>query len=548
MRKLLLDLPSSQPALGFPATAQALAAIINQSAPQFAVGIFGGWGSGKSTLMEAIERELDPKQCLAVRFSAWRYEKEEHLIVPLLDTVREALVQTTAGGRGERRQAQKTAATIGRAIRSIIAGASVTAGVPGAIKVSFEANKALADHRGSHADAHVPGSFYHASFRALEGAFKELVGPPSGPKLRIVVFVDDLDRCLPENALQVLESMKLFFDLPGFVFVVGLDREVVEHAVDVRYARPAATVGTLRSTQITGAEYIKKIFQLPYRVAPVARNNLLSFVRAAAQEGALGHQQRTELEQVVMPHLRALVGESSVNPREVKRYINAYTMLVEINRDLDRGAILALQTIAFRDDWQQANDALLAYEDAFAAALKSQVDDDSGALTDLDAELARLPEDLLEYVAKGQPGRALLEVARLGPYLSSGEAARSTQDPRLLDAVRAAGEVRRLLGQHAADPARLPQLMTEIEGGLLRVEGALRHRSDPLPRKALEVVLALRDALEPGGLQFGGSAGKTAFAAELQDVDTRLKQLSDVLFQRVLRLYKQGDVANAEWL
>jgi predicted KAP-like P-loop ATPase len=39
---------------------------------------------------------------------------------------------------------------------------------------------------------------------------------------KIVIFVDDLDRCLPDNALDVIESMKLFFDLPGFVFVVGL--------------------------------------------------------------------------------------------------------------------------------------------------------------------------------------------------------------------------------------------------------------------------------------------------------------------------------------
>ena len=47
---------------------------------------------------------------------------------------------------------------------------------------------------------------------------------------RIVVFVDDLDGCLPTNALDVLESMKLFFDLPGFIFVVGLDESVIDRA------------------------------------------------------------------------------------------------------------------------------------------------------------------------------------------------------------------------------------------------------------------------------------------------------------------------------
>src|ERR1043166_2948298 len=90
--KLLLEVPSKQPALGFSTTAQALARIVMESDPQFAIGIFGGWGSGKTTLMRAIEGDLDSTHAIPVQFSAWRYEKEEHLIVPLLDTIREALV------------------------------------------------------------------------------------------------------------------------------------------------------------------------------------------------------------------------------------------------------------------------------------------------------------------------------------------------------------------------------------------------------------------------------------------------------------------------
>jgi hypothetical protein len=50
----------------------------------------------------------------------------------------------------------------------------------------------------------------------------------AGDVRRVVVYVDDLDRCLPPSALEVLESMKLFFDLDGFVCVVGLDQQVIE--------------------------------------------------------------------------------------------------------------------------------------------------------------------------------------------------------------------------------------------------------------------------------------------------------------------------------
>src|SRR6516225_9294017 len=56
--KILIDLPSKKPSLGFDATASALAQIIRDSPPRFAVGIFGNWGSGKTTLMEEIRRKL----------------------------------------------------------------------------------------------------------------------------------------------------------------------------------------------------------------------------------------------------------------------------------------------------------------------------------------------------------------------------------------------------------------------------------------------------------------------------------------------------------
>src|SRR3954463_2792873 len=113
-RRILLDTPSDRPALGFADIAAALAEIVMESAPQFAVGVFGGWGSGKTTLMQAIEDRLDNDRIVPVRFSAWRYEKEEHLIVPLLDTVREALLAWSAGRPDRGQRAHQTAATIGR--------------------------------------------------------------------------------------------------------------------------------------------------------------------------------------------------------------------------------------------------------------------------------------------------------------------------------------------------------------------------------------------------------------------------------------------------
>ena len=100
--QVVLDEPTGQPSLGFDAYSSALANLIIQSAPRFAIGIFGGWGSGKTSLMKAIQLRLGEGPLLprapagrivTVWFNPWRYEREEHLIVPMLDTLREALVE-----------------------------------------------------------------------------------------------------------------------------------------------------------------------------------------------------------------------------------------------------------------------------------------------------------------------------------------------------------------------------------------------------------------------------------------------------------------------
>ena len=91
--QILIDDPAATLALGFDDYAAALAEVATVSRPQFAIGIFGPWGSGKSTLMKAIRADVAKEdRVVPIWFNAWRYEKEEHLIVPLLDSLREQIL------------------------------------------------------------------------------------------------------------------------------------------------------------------------------------------------------------------------------------------------------------------------------------------------------------------------------------------------------------------------------------------------------------------------------------------------------------------------
>ena len=141
-KKILLDAPTDQPALGYKDTAAAFAGIIADSEPNFAIGIFGGWGSGKTTLMGAIKNALLPtKVILTVDFNAWRFEREPQLLVPLLDTIRGALAdraalaeQSGADGGEPPDAAQNLrgiAGRVGRVVKALATGLSGSVGIPG---------------------------------------------------------------------------------------------------------------------------------------------------------------------------------------------------------------------------------------------------------------------------------------------------------------------------------------------------------------------------------------------------------------------------------
>ena len=559
--KLLLDVPAAQPALGFPGIAKGLCQVVLTSQPRFGIGIFGGWGSGKTTLMQAIENELREQpdgKVVCVRFNAWRYEKEQDLIVPLLDSIREALVKWSDDR--DDRQAWVTAGALGRIMRALVAGLTVKIGIPGAVDLSFDANRSLSEHgrlKQAELDATVPRSFYHASFCALQQTFQAFAR--SGKADRIAIFIDDLDRCLPENALQVLESMKLFFDFEGFVFIAGLDENAVEYAIDAKYGRvpeAAENVATARhlpspvqrSPRITGAEYIKKVFQLPYRLAPVTLDQVQDFLDAACEEGGLSSSERTELQERVAPHLGYLVGDSNVNPREIKRYINLYTTQIAINPKLDPDVVLTIQTISARDDWQYADLALHEFREEFLHHLRQRAMGEyapTGALF-LDEELGPLPPDLLEYVADAAPGHPLVVTSDLSSYLASGEAVRSSRSPAVLEALTLVGQVRSALANARVGTLDPQSLRSELLTKLSRVGGLLSDASktSAVGRSALTKVDNLRAQVSE---TLGSSSilGDTSSAQTVDVILDPLEASARELSRALRRLYRAGDIWRA---
>jgi len=231
--------------------------------------------------------------------------------------------------------------------------------------------------------------------------------------------------------------MKLFFDLPGFVFVVGLDEEVVERAVctkfpnwDKQQASPEGqpeAVDKVRNWWL-GREYVKKIFQVPYSLPAMVPEQLDDLLKSMYREAGLGSAQLHDLEARVRPYLEYVAVERRVNPREVKRFINAYTLQTLVRPELDPDTVLALQTLAFRYEWRVFYDVIFTAQASFVTALRRYRESERREiLSDLSSTLEDLPDSLVTFL-RSDAAEPLVRYSSLDPYLSSLHSARSTWD------------------------------------------------------------------------------------------------------------------------
>lgn len=326
---IIADVSSTNPGLGFQEYAEALAdAIRGGNPPQFTIGLYGAWGSGKSSLVNAIANILDQKdsKVIPVIFDAWRYEKFDYIIVPLLHKVYNAI---------ERRGLNKILENLKRALASIVFSLNFNIGVLGL------STKDIKDAWGEAGLTPLDNAF-SKPFAELEELSKAM------DSYRIAVLVDDLDRCSPEKVVSVLESIKLVMDVPGFIFVLALDFDVLIEAVKTKYPHAEGDV------------FIQKVIQLPFRVPPLNTDSP-SFIDELIPgwpkiKASFPSDSSDQIRDIAQLGLQS-------NPRQIKRLINSYLLLervieqrnLEINRQLLLPVIgLQLRWPSYYSDFQDA--------------------------------------------------------------------------------------------------------------------------------------------------------------------------------------------------
>jgi len=96
---------------------------------------------------------------------------------------------------------------------------------------------------------------------------------PRGPA-RVVLYIDDLDRCPPDRVVEVLESVQLLLNTKLFIVVLGIDDRYIARALEQVYE------GVLkRGGKPSGLDYLEKIIQIPYRMRPISSSQIESYFK-----------------------------------------------------------------------------------------------------------------------------------------------------------------------------------------------------------------------------------------------------------------------------
>jgi len=151
---------------------------------------------------------------------------------------------------------------------------------------------------------------------------------PRGPA-RVVVYIDDLDRCPPSRVVEVLEAVQLLVKTPLFIAVLAIDERYITRALEKYYAGVLSHRG-----RPSGTDYLEKIIQIPYRVRPISTSALENYLRSQVviQDTATSGTKFSEVTRDEFNLLLECCRQVDLSPRTLKRLTNIYKLFKIVSR------------------------------------------------------------------------------------------------------------------------------------------------------------------------------------------------------------------------
>jgi len=392
------DNETSEDLLGFKVHADLLIEVINdESVLPTTIGVFGDWGSGKSSILQIIkakyeekvegsETEFKDKDTLCIYFNGWTFEGYDDAKAALLNAILKELEDNKKLSAEVKDAVKEKAKKLWKSIDWMrgagmvmknIAMPAVAAYFTGGVsllpfftqkisELGIDSRKDLIGKLNSN-----EGEEFYKSLKKEEEIkvektnavadfrqdFEELLNATKFKKL--VVIIDDLDRCTPDRIIENLEAVKLFLNVSKTAFIIGADPRIVRHAIELKYSKINLKEG--QEDRIID-DYLEKIIQIPYFLPKLSEPEVETYIslllckreldaekfkgiHSTFQEYRLKDRHSTfglsnfetilsnedfgkvKSNLITIPSLVPLITNSLYgNPRQIKRFLNTYTL------------------------------------------------------------------------------------------------------------------------------------------------------------------------------------------------------------------------------
>lgn len=356
--RVLADNPATLDYLGLEVVGRAVVDVIcADNTEPITVGLHGPWGSGKSSLLAQIRSNLKlANTTLVVEVNPWEFDSHEDVKGTIIATVLDTLIQNSEPGKAEK---------LKKLVKRISWTRAAVAVASGALTMSWDLEQ-LANALTPRPESGPPTTL--AGFRDEFADAMNDVGQD-----RVVLLIDDLDRCLPSATLATLEAVKLFLAVPKMAFVIAADQTMVREAI-------AVGLGESRRGEAFARDYLDKIVQVPVPLPQPSVHDAECYVAILLAErgGAVpdteplvhfAEQRRADgstpylfgIGEDVLPAayleqaksiVAGLGSEDLVNPRRMKRFVNALAVRQHTARasgvELDAAVIAKLFMLEHR--------------------------------------------------------------------------------------------------------------------------------------------------------------------------------------------------------
>lgn len=387
------------------AIAKTVVNLIKESNNQpISIGIHGDWGAGKSSILEMIEDLFnhtdkdDGKKYCCIRFNGWKHQGFEDSKIALMSaivselTAKENLQETAKeilGKLWKNINWMTVAKTAGKTALGIATGTApiaVLSSVRDMLKSTVTTQEGIAnaiDVIGGYLKESkiTEDTSSNTEFTEFHKNFKELLEKANIKKL--VVLIDDLDRCLPDVAINTLEAVRLFMFTGETAFVVAADESMIRYAVKKHF--PDVVDENKYNVGIEFSnKYLEKLIQVPFRIPALGEVEACNYImllmvgsvlseentnyKALRSEGISRIKKPWDVRYFTVSDVQKILKDDYAkasnetliatqighllshntdgNPRKIKRFINMLLLRFEIAKNRGFGAEIDLAILA----------------------------------------------------------------------------------------------------------------------------------------------------------------------------------------------------------